>query len=850
MSNRRVGVWRWSVACALSIISSLALSAVAAAQDEQGVMPPQPPQKYYEDVSGHGELPNMFETNVPYVAWRGEQIRAVKCDRDYAGVKEADVIVGDWSGDGDFKPELESTQFEAFTGSNRKPCVAFNMLAHRPGMAFVVLTPKDPNPEDYYVPAKHTFIMIWMSIKDVSIDEVGPKDPTGDAPEGSNAEIGDRGGDGYGDGIFKAGDPYGRVAVKVKGTFPAFDGGPAWTLPNDWASLAVYATDQYLGNYRDPMRWDIHDDQTKVIGHKWGFCYPPFADPPAPHTDAVDNCNGGGDLGHFSTVFGTGNLAAGPFDPARPATLLSNGQLNAGDAPMPALRVNVKIKPNSGEDGDLSGAGQLLKSDKSDVYSHDGSGADNTKRHNLYAPYYKQFIPATYPIKWGIPEASGIDGPCQINDNVGFAWPCGLYDNWDTYETRWAKDGPTQCNKYVDWEWSIGYGDRPNGNSGFGGGGGHYDRPDDTPRRNPYGPQSVWVYTDEHGEAQVRYDPYAGGFHYDNLIGDGPGQAILNDNRGCDLQDVDLLGTSEISASADYPYLQVGPNVPVDAAPASITKQVFNEFDKSMYYYPKGAGAANQNARIVVVHANDVNGEPFAGEKVCFYLDDEADGVRGFAGTTGIANGGEEMSMEELGRHHHGRPLPEGRFRVEGGYAHKVAGDICRTLDRNGNAAIEVFNSDPQDINVIAEFLEEGLLRDIDVDFRVAGSSSGGEPPKGNDDNNDCRRSHNGCPRSGDGTTPPSAAQIVQTAGPQAASLLASAKKAKPKARRITVRRVTLRKGKYALTIRVNSPRRSETVRIRVGKRSIKRRVATNRLVTLKGLPISKGVNVSVSLSS
>ena len=36
---------------------------------------------YYEDVFGHGRLPNMFETNVPYVAWRGEQIRAVKCDQ-------------------------------------------------------------------------------------------------------------------------------------------------------------------------------------------------------------------------------------------------------------------------------------------------------------------------------------------------------------------------------------------------------------------------------------------------------------------------------------------------------------------------------------------------------------------------------------------------------------------------------------------------------------------------------------------------------------------------------------------------------------------------------------------------
>ena len=43
---------------------------------------------------------------------------------------------------------------------------------------------------------------------------------------------------------------------------------------------------------------------------------------------------------------------------------------------------------------------------------------------------------------------------------------------------------------------------------------------------------------------------------------------------------------------------------------------------------------------------------------------------------------------------------------------------MCRLTDVNGNAAVEVLNSDPEVINVIADYDPEGLLRSIDVDFR------------------------------------------------------------------------------------------------------------------------------------
>lgn len=824
-TNRRVRLRRTCVAAALGVLSLAVLGSAAQAADPPAELQP---GGYTEGVYGKGRLPNMLETNVPYVAWRGEQIRAVKCDRNLEGAAGGDVLVTDWSGDPDFKPQLESGTFKTFwtvQGNREVPCISFDMVSHHAGLASVKLVPNDG--EGNIVGEKHDFLMIWLTIGNVAIDEVGANDPTGDAPAGSNAEVGDP----AGDGVFDAGSPFGRVAVHVTGTFPgsARLGGGTITLPAGWPGIAsAYATDPKSWNDPDVQRWDIHDDQTKATGHVQGFCLFPTSQ----DVDAVDNCwDIGRDFGPFSTAFGTGNLAAGPFDPTRPPTLLSDGNpVNQDDAPMPPLRVDLAIKPNSGGAGDISGAGQLVKSDKSDVYSRDGSGADHPFFHNLYAPYYKQFLPATTADRY-VPEASGIDGPCRLNNDAGFLF-CGLYDNWDTKPLSWSNGTRTQCNQYVDWQWTIG------GGMDAARGGPRSDRPDDRARRTPDGPQTVAVYTDEHGEAQVRYDPYAGGFFYDNL------PVVLNDNRGCDLQDVDLLGTSQISATGKYPYEQVDAN-PV--ASGAVDKTVYNEFDKSLSYFPKGEGAANENARIVVAHGNDVNGEPFRGEVVCFYVDDEADGARGFRGVTGI-----EAAVAE--RHGHHGHLPDGRFLVDGGAYPTVAGDVCRTLDENGNAAIEVFNSDPQNVNVIAEYLDEGLLRDIDVRFDVPGSTGGTPPtvPGGNDDNQTCRRSgdeHCGPPH-GPGTNPPTSEQIRQTA-PAAAKGLLGKVKAKTKAkRRIAVARISRRHGERVLSLRVTSTRRAETVRIRVGKaRALRRRVATNRLVTIRGLALREGVTVTVTLA-
>ncbi len=116
------------------------------------------------------------------------------------------------------------------------------------------------------------------------------------------------------------------------------------------------------------------------------------------------------DFGPFSNIFGgTNGWAVGPFDPIRPeSTLLSDGKVDAGDAPMPALRVDVAL-------GAASTAGTLSAVDKTDIYIRDSS-KDPGDNHNLYAPFYKAYIPAA----WNGSSTSGVFGATFANNYASF----------------------------------------------------------------------------------------------------------------------------------------------------------------------------------------------------------------------------------------------------------------------------------------------------------------------------------------------------------------------------------------------------------------------------------------------
>ena len=419
------------------------------------------------------------------------------------------------------------------------------------------------------------------------------------------------------------------------------------------------STDANLFNMSPWDRWNIHDDDVL------------YADP---SLDGVDSVLAD-PFSFYRKVLGDMSTAptAGPFDPQRPGeTFLPDGKLDAGDAPMPAARVDVAIAPNSGRPGDISGVGSLGSVSKQTVYSRDHFGTASD--HNIYAPFNQQWIPATA----AGPASSGIDGGAANNFN-GFLVN-GLYTNWDVAATfATAAGGDTNCLLRRESVRNI---DSINWGKTF--------------RQLPSGAQTIAVYTDEHGEAQVSYTPGTGMF-FDNL------GAIMNDNGGCDLQGIPVLGRSNITATARYPYQPV-----TDPAKTSLplVKTVHSLFTKNLTYWPKGPGAENDVARIVVAHAQDITGVGFGHERVCFMGDALVEGMKVFTGVTGPATA---------------RIFLAGSYRAEDP---EGLNRLCAFTNRDGNAAVEIFNSNNGIADVISDFVDEGILRSIKVNFNIPGSSS------------------------------------------------------------------------------------------------------------------------------
>ena len=99
----------------------------------------------------------------------------------------------------------------------------------------------------------------------------------------------------------------------------------------------------------------------------------------------------------------------GPFDPQRPDdTLLSDGKVDAGDAPMPAARVDIDDRPEQRRARPTSPASApSARLQAASLQPRPHSARRPT--HNIYAPFNSQYIPATR----GLPIAvapSGIDG--------------------------------------------------------------------------------------------------------------------------------------------------------------------------------------------------------------------------------------------------------------------------------------------------------------------------------------------------------------------------------------------------------------------------------------------------------
>ena len=763
------------------------------------------------------------------------------------------------------------------TSKSGMECVKADYKSDEAGLARISLNvyknvPTSENiPGNRVLEASTDFLVIWLNANQPSIHETAASDLSGSNQTAVANFLGDPTGNGnfLPDSFINDSENVnnGLVQVKVTGTFPisgdpatagyweqpgAFPGGSV-TLPADWATLAsipglATAEDNAstnsppFSNNGDPMLWDIHGTLGHPDTHQPGpggtpSCNQPFTTA-TDGTSITDNCNGAtgstanpnntgtGNAanGPFSRVFGdltndnAGTAGIGPFDTERgPATLLSDGLLNADDAPMPALQVNVSITPNhcvsnpnaadckAGTSTDISGVGEINGANKQQIYSRDFAGS--TTAHNLFNPYYNAYIPATAN---SVAESSGVDAPPQDNTGnfPGFLNQSNPYHFWDSVHTFASNVSmTTNCLRRND-----------------------QNTPDAGIRTNNYttpGEEtSIAVYTDERGEAFTTFSPETG-FFFDSLINQN--KSIVDSNGGCDLQSFNgkAIGTSSITAKPVYPFEPVSQ---ITTASAALTKTVFSKWSKTLSAFPKGTGAQDANTRIFLAQAVDINGDPFVGETVCFEA--QAKGasqpsVQVFTGTiqgAGISVNGQPTET----------PL---------GFGNDF---VCATTDDHGLAAVEVTDTLGDTVDIFADFTNEKILRDVLYNYGTT------PPPVINNvqgpQNGNTVTVLSAASTSGPGTSP------VSTSSLSLAGINVSPARGAAVKGHIASARLVLKHGKYFLITRVNSKHKNAKIRIvylaRGGKtlRTFVRTVRTNRVVTINVPYSARVASIHVTL--
>jgi hypothetical protein len=642
--------------------------------------------------------------NIPYVAWVGEHVRLVACDplieTSNSGGQSVSYQLEDWSGRPEtaqlpapdpgsssfFAPSPGSSQAEIEAG-----CVKVDYKALNPGLARIRAVVTN---EAGTILFSHQFLVIWLTVNRPTLAEVGTE---GNVPSGDNTFQGQLNGTGQANLSSFLGDPSGDgeflpspfepstatnqdkglIQIKVTGSFPVEPGSslhnilpePIYTLPADWETLAktlATSSEEKEPQGSDPSLWDIHGTAREATTSNESE---PGNNPLTAH--------------YFRPAFGnftSGETATiGPFDPeAANETLLSDERLNADDAPMPAIRIDVNLAKNEGG-GDLGGVGQISGASKALIYSHSFNG-NAEESGNLYNPYYGAYIPAT---DRAVPEASGIDGsspggdfPAFLNDHPG------PYPFWTSVSSKgYRYSESTGCL-----------------------------RRDESDYVTPSGTLTETFYTDERGEAYVTYTP-GDGFYLNHLPvlenagEEEAGKIVKNADGGCDLKNLfgGVIGESSISATAVYPYQSVDYAQQTTEGP--LVKKVRSAWEKEFFTFPKGPGPSEQNVRIVVAKAQDIDGYPIAHELVCFHAQQEA-GIYAFSRVLedpqNLLGKGTQVDLSGSWVSH---PSDEGTNR------------LCETTNSLGLAGIELVNSSFPSVDLTVKYEDEGIIRDHLVDF-------------------------------------------------------------------------------------------------------------------------------------
>ena len=346
---------------------------------------------------------------------------------------------------------------------------------------------------------------------------------------------------------------------------------------------------------------------------------------------------------------------------------------------MPAMRIDVHLAANEGGSS-LGGVGQISGASKAQIYS------DN--------PYYSAYIPATDRPE---AQASGIDGPSPGGDFPGFLNKHPEpYKFWTSVLSTGSRNAEsTGCLQRT---------------------GGQDEEEGSTYYQTPSGALNETFYTDERGEVLVTYTP-GDGFYLNHIpvFGGAEGESeegkiIKNADGGCDLKNLynQVIGESSLSATAVYPYQPV--DYKAQSSEAPLVKKVRSKWEKEFFEFPKGNGQSEQNVRIVVAKAQDIDGRPIVDETVCFHAQQEA-GIYPFSNPT---NGD---YLEDPGQ-----LLGKGTNVYLGGSWVKDPYDVgsnhlCVTTNDEGLAAIDLVDSSFASVDLAARYENEEIVRDHLVDF-------------------------------------------------------------------------------------------------------------------------------------
>ena len=580
------------------------------------------------------------QANVPYLAWRGEHVRLGYCNlsspqEGYQSFSGEDIVswhIEDWSGhDYGSIPvpymTLGSSQYE-------NGCVYARFGSQKPGVAFIKLTIISSTTGNTLVD-KH-FLVGWMQLTNPVLTGGGAV-TAGDIDCQPQIVFAERIRSDQTDPrrvCPRAYDPKHLITATVKGIIPLDANFDEWvfpatgplalktpgqlTLPDDWAAWANVAARDNIDRPNTvvpspvPTNWDIHDSQASALDNHVATggvqCDPPEINTPGT-TDTVDNCaydrgGYGAQAGPFSTVFGersAGDAYGRSTRSTRSRRCSPTATSTWATRPCRPRRSTstsrrTRAAPTLAAWATCSGGQERRAQPRR---------SGHVAAHNYDSPFYSQWLPATSrpPDGSGSPfgavAPTGIDGASTTSNTGGFSGFLhnngygGLYRNWDfAWETSYHPRTLSQClwyqSVFLTYE-------------------AHY-------RPLPYGTSSVSVYTDEHGEADMYFIP---GFGFYFPKGDS--------NGGCDLELLDdPLGTAHITVTARYPYQPVTIGDPA----ATLDYAVNSEFEKTLRVLPKGGSATpDRLTRVVLAHAQDIDGYPLQYETVCWTSNNLAGGA-------------------------------------------------------------------------------------------------------------------------------------------------------------------------------------------------------------------------------